>query len=342
MSNTITPVILAGGSGTRLWPLSRKDRAKQFLPLLSDKTMLAETLERVSGDLFDRPLLVGGESQAEMLGDYDATPILEPMARNTAPAIALAALALPRDATMLVMPSDHVIADRDAFMAAVAKALPLALQGWLVTFGIAATGPETGYGYIKSGEEVGDGLFDVEQFVEKPDRETAQSYLAEGGYHWNGGIFLFAAGAYLDALRDHAPEIAAATRKAVGDDGTIDVDAFSESPSISIDYAVMEKARKVAVVPVSMGWSDIGSWDALYDIADKDEAENARSAKTVAIESRDCLVRSDGPIVATVGVEDLIVVATGDAVLVMKRGDSQRVKDVTEALDKEADLKGLL
>ncbi|NNC73858.1 MAG: mannose-1-phosphate guanylyltransferase/mannose-6-phosphate isomerase, partial [Sphingomonadaceae bacterium] len=325
-------VILAGGSGTRLWPLSRQNRAKQFLPLLSDKTMLGETLDRVGGDLFGEPLLVGGVAQADMLGEYEATLILEPVARNTAAAIALAALSLPRDATMLVMPSDHVIADRDAFMAAIAKALPLALQGWLVTFGIEARGPETGYGYIKSGEEVGDRVFEVERFVEKPDRATAEGYLAEGGYHWNGGIFLFSAGAYLDALKTHAPEIAAAARKAMDDDGAVDADAFAESPSISIDYAVMEKARKVAVVPVSMGWSDIGSWDALYDISDKDDAGNAAPADAVTIDSANCLIRADGQTVAAIGVEDLIVVATGDAVLVMPRGDSQRVKEAVEAL----------
>lgn len=328
----ITPVILAGGSGTRLWPLSRSTRAKQFLPLLSERTMLGETIDRVTGDIFDRTLIVGGAEQAERLGDYDAELVLEPFARNTAPAIALAALSLPADATMLVMPSDHVITDREAFHRAVARALPLALQGWLVTFGIEPDFPETGYGYIKSGEEAGDGLYFVERFVEKPDLATAKAYLAEGGYHWNGGIFLFTAGAYLEALDQHAPDVATACRKAVAEEGGIDADAFAGSPAISIDYAVMEKAKKVAVVPVSMGWSDIGSWDALYDIADKDAAGNSASRDGIAIDTESCLIRSDGPIVATIGVENLIVVATQDAVLVMPRGDSQRVKEAVEAL----------
>ncbi|WP_299322696.1 mannose-1-phosphate guanylyltransferase/mannose-6-phosphate isomerase [Parasphingopyxis sp.] len=346
----ITPVILTGGSGTRLWPLSRKARAKQFLPLASERTMLEETIARATGDRFARPMLVGGAAQADMLRALggDARLMLEPMARNTAAAIALAALALAPDALMLVMPSDHVIADVPAFHAAIETAAELAAEGWLVTFGIAPDGPETGYGYILEGGAIGDGAFAVERFVEKPDRETAEQFLAAGGYHWNGGIFLFTARAYMAGLDAHAAEIAAAARAAMADVAADadsiepDAAAFGTAPSISIDYAVMEKAERVAVVPVSMGWSDLGSWDALHELLEKDAAGNALSGEVLAIDSANTLIRTDGPSVAAVGVNDLIVVATGDAVLILPRGESQRVKDVVEALKAGEDPNNLL
>lgn len=341
---SITPVILTGGSGTRLWPLSRAARPKQFLALTGESSMLEQTIARAGGARFGAPLLVGGAAQEDvlqLLAGSDAAIILEPEARNTAPAIALAALVLPPETPMLVMPSDQVIADVSAFEAAVEHAATLAARGWLVTFGIAPTGPETGYGYIQQGEALDEHGFRAARFVEKPDRETAQGFLHEGGYHWNGGIFLFTAGRFLDALETHAPDILAAARAAYQAghrDGAVHrpaAAAFAKAPATSIDYAVMEKAERVAVVPVSMGWSDVGSWDALHEISARDGSGNALSGDIVAIDTANSLVRSDGIKVTAVGVEDLIVVATKDAVLVMPRGESQRVKEIVERLKAE-------
>lgn len=338
---SITPVILTGGSGTRLWPLSRAARPKQFLKLTGDATLLEQTIARVAGPGFNDPLLVGGAAQEDMLqllAGSDASIILEPEARNTAPAIALAALVLPAKTPMLVMPSDHVIADVCAFEAAVGKAAALAADGWLVTFGITPTGPETGYGYIEQGEALGGQGFRAARFVEKPDRETAQGFLDDGGYHWNGGIFLFTAGRYLEALESDAPEILAAARAAYDAghrDGAVhrpDAAAFATAPGISIDYAVMEKDERVAIVPVSMGWSDVGSWDALHEISAQDENGNALAGDILSIDTARSLVRSDGIKVTTIGVDNLIIVATKDAVLVMPRGESQRVKEIVESL----------
>lgn len=344
----ITPVILSGGSGTRLWPLSRSGRPKQLLALTHDQTMLQLTAARTMGPRFLPPIIVASvphadeiEAQLTQAGAGLATLVLEPAARNTAPAIALAACEAEPDAILLVMPSDHVIQDIDAFHEAIERAVPMVEAGWLVTFGIAPTAPETGYGYICRGAEIAPGIARVERFVEKPDRATAESYLATGRYSWNGGIFLFTAGSYMDALEDHAPEMAAAARAAVADgrrEGRRlfpDAQAFGRSPSDSIDYAVMEKAERVAVVPVSMGWSDVGSWDALHELAPKDAANNAHHGEVVAIDVDNCLIRSEGPLVAAVGVRDLIVIATGDAVLIMPRGDSQQVKRAVDALKRD-------
>jgi len=344
MPNTpaIIPVILSGGSGTRLWPLSTAARPKQFLEFVPGGTMLAQTLARAPADSFGEPLVICNAAHAELVLSQCAgravNLILEPSARNTAPAIALAALSLPPEALMLVMPSDHVIADVGAFHRAIASAQELAQDGWLVTFGITPTGPETGYGYIRSGEELGSGLWRAEQFVEKPDAATAQTYLDEGCYNWNAGIFLFNAGAYIEALSKHAPEMLEASRRSLaaarreGASVHPEAEAFAACPSDSVDYAVMEKAERVAVVPVDMGWSDIGSWDALHDLLPKDDAGNVLVGDVTALGSSGCLVRTDGPAVAVTGVDNLIVIASADAVMILPRGQSQDVKTIVEAL----------
>ena len=342
----IVPVILSGGSGTRLWPLSRPERPKQLLALTADDTMLQLTARRVTGATFGAPIIVANDRHADQIeaqlaaaGIAPRALILEPVGRNTAPAIALAALAAGGgEDALLVMPSDHVIADLDAFHAAIARAMPLVAQGWLVTFGIDPDAPETGYGWIQRGEAIGEGVFRVRRFVEKPPLDAAEAMLAAGDHSWNGGIFLFRADLYLQALARHDPSILLAVEDAMtkaSHDGVLirpDAAAFASSPDDSIDYAVMEKAERVAVVPVSMGWSDVGSWDALHAISSRDDAGNTHSGEVVAIDTRNCLVRTDGPRVALVGVEDLIVVVSGDDVLIMPRGRSQEVKRVTAAL----------
>ena len=285
----IRPVILSGGSGTRLWPMSRPEKPKQLLALHAEETMLQLTARRAVGDGFAAPIVVANAAHADMIDDQlfscGSAPevvILEPAGRNTAPAIALAALAAGGgEEALLVMPSDHVIGDVDAFHAAIHTALPLVSDGWLVTFGITPDAPETGYGWMEVGDELAPGIHRVARFVEKPPLAAAQAMLAGGDHVWNGGIFLFRADMFLGALAAFAPDILAAAQDAMAAarrDGTRlfpDAHAFAASPSESIDYAVMERAERVAVVPVSMGWSDLGSWDALHAISDTDADGNA-------------------------------------------------------------------
>ncbi|NWK95296.1 mannose-1-phosphate guanylyltransferase/mannose-6-phosphate isomerase [Sphingobium lactosutens] len=343
---------MSGGSGTRLWPLSRPECPKQFIPLVTDRSMMQETLLRTLGVKNFEPALVvsnagHGELVREQVAALDHVPaavILEPMGRNTAPAIALAACwiaARDRDALMLVMPSDHVIADVPAFHAAIAAAVPAARDGRLVTFGIQPHYPETGYGYIAKGGPIdADGaVHAVAQFVEKPPRAQAEAYLAGGSHYWNGGIFLFSAGALLDQMERHAPEVAAAAARAMAEareeDGFIlpDSAAFGASPDVSIDVGVMEKTDRAAVVPVDMGWSDVGSWDALWSIRERDGDGNTTKGGSVSVDGAGNLIYVDGgPPVATIGLRDSVVVSTAKGVLVMPRDRSQDVKAVAEKM----------
>lgn len=346
----LTPLILSGGSGTRLWPVSRKNLPKQFLALAGKGSLFQQTIARTRQlPAVAAPIVVASEDHrflaAEQLleaGIEGATIILEPLARNTAPAIALGALqALQReaDAVLLVLPADHIIGDTQAFAAAVTDAMPMAEQGWLVTFGIRPDRAETGFGYIRRAEGISDHAFRVEQFVEKPNLETAQAYLADGGYDWNSGMFLFKASRYLEELGVQAPEMLAAVRQAHAGASTdldfvrIDREAFALVPDRSIDYAVMEKTRHAAVVPVSCAWSDIGSWSALWLTGDRDEHGNASEGDTLGIDTRNSLLRShDRHLLATVGVSDLIVVTTPDATLVAHRDAAQDVKKIVDEL----------
>jgi mannose-1-phosphate guanylyltransferase len=337
----IIPILLSGGGGTRLWPMSRPDRPKQFLALTGPQTMFQMTVDRVADRArFAAPMVVAGtghvdhiNTQLAEIGINDARLMVEPSARNTAPAIALAALACDPEALMLVMPSDHVIADNSAFQAAIDIAALLADAGWLITFGISPTGPETGYGYIQSGEQIAPGAHRVQRFVEKPDASRAAEMIAGGDHVWNGGIFLFRADAYLDALAQFAPEMLAACQSAIAKGTHIgnqihpDAAAFAASPSNSIDYAVMEKSEKVAVVPASMGWSDIGSWDALAEFN-----QGEQDTRIIEIDSTNNLIRTDGLRVHIVGASDLIIVASGNDLLIVPRGQSQEVKKIVEAL----------
>ncbi len=338
----ITPVILSGGEGTRLWPLSTPATPKQFLALTGEETMFQMTVRRVlDTERFNPPVIVAGAAHAETVetqlgavGIADATLLLEPCARNTAPAIALAALAQADPKTpLLVMPSDHVILDADAFAAATSALLPLVEEGWLATYGISPTGPETGYGYIRMGDKQASGVHQVRRFVEKPEAAHAAEMIASGDHVWNGGIFLFRADVYLGVMAVHAPDMLAAAQAAMATAQTEgnriypENDAFAACPSDSIDYAVMEKADRVAVAPVSMGWSDVGSWDALHDIRGKDDGGNTVIGETRLSDAKGNLVHADGIRVSIHGVDDLIVVANGKEVLILPRGTSQKVRD---------------
>ncbi len=350
----IYPVILSGGSGTRLWPMSRTLYPKQLLRLLGSDSLLQQTVRRVSDrDRFARPLLVANEEHrfiiAEQLREIGTAPralLLEPAGRNTAPAACVAALALVEsdpDPLMLLMPSDHIIEDAGAFAEAVDRAAAAARGGSLVTFGITPERPETGYGYIRRGDALRgiSGVFQIAEFVEKPGPEQAQAYLASGKHLWNGGIFLFPAQLLLNELERLRPDIVAACRQALAEaDRDADFvrlgkEAFAACATDSIDYAVMEHTQHAAVVPVAMGWSDVGSWDALWEISAKDPAGNSIAGNVVAEDTRNCYLRSEAGLLAAIGVEDLVVVVTGDAVMLAPRNRTQEVRQLVARLVRE-------
>lgn len=340
---TIYPVILCGGSGTRLWPRSRASRPKPFLPLIGERTLFEQTVARCpEAGGFAAPVIVTGAAHLDHVeaqaGTRDGTQIIvEPAARNTAAAIALAAFRLPEDAVMLVCPSDHHIGDPQAFGAAACAAAELAREGWLVSFGIEARTPETGFGYLKRGEAIGDAGFRTAQFVEKPDLKRASAFIEDGGYSWNGGIFAFRVGDYLSELRAHRPDIAKAVDDAVmrgkadGRRFHPDADLFARIEGESVDYAVMENTERAAMVAADMAWSDIGSWDALHAARASDEHGNSVTGDAELVDCRNVLVDSDGPRVSVIGLEDVIVVVDGNDVMITTRTGSQKVGKLSGA-----------
>ena len=373
---TLIPVIMSGGSGSRLWPQSRSLYPKQFLPLVNEHTMLQNTLSRLDGrldglDSVSAPMVIANEEhrflvaeQFRQMGRKASAIILEPVGRNTAPAVALAALKAQavseeKEPLLLVLAADHVINDVKAFHHAVEAALPAARDGKLVTFGIVPTHPETGYGYIKAGEELtGNGeeltagkltthnsslttIYSVEQFVEKPDLETAQTYLTSGDYYWNSGMFLFKASRYLEELKKFRPDILEACQKAMEvqnadlDFVRLDELAFKACPDESIDYAVMEKTTDAVVIPLDAGWSDVGSWSSLADISEKDEAGNSTLGDVLLHDTHNTYVRSEKKLIATVGVDDLVITESDDAILVAHKDRVQDVKKIVDRLKSE-------
>jgi len=349
--NAIVPVILSGGTGTRLWPASRESLPKQLLPLVSGRTMIVETALRAPPALgFAAPIVVCNEAHRFLVGEQlseagiaGARIVLEPEGRNSAPAIAAAALLVAETAPetpLWMMAADAVIGDVTALHAAVAKAAAAARLGHVVTFGMTPTAPETGYGYIEAGEAVVgcEGVRRVARFTEKPDAATAKAFLADGRHFWNSGMYVFTAATLIAELERHAPEVLAAVREAVARRRTdldfirLDRAAFAAAPSISLDYAVAERTDRAAVVPAALGWCDVGSWAALWELAAKDEQGNAAIGNVVVEASRGSYVRSDGPLVAVLGLEDAVVVATEDAVLAMPRARAQDVKRIVDRL----------
>ncbi len=344
----IIPVVMAGGSGSRLWPLSRELMPKQFLTLHGSHTMLQNTLGRLQGLTTAAPMLICNEDhrfiaaeQLRQIGQLNHNIILEPVGRNTAPAIALAALAATAngdDPLLLVLAADHVIQQDAEFRRVVEQATPLALAGKLVTFGIVPTHAETGYGYIRRGEPLADNSFAIAQFVEKPNKTTAEGYLASGDFYWNSGMFLFRASVYLAELSKNRPDILAACNTAMAatqadlDFIRVDKAAFAACPDDSIDYAVMEKTADGVVVALDAGWSDVGSWSSLWGVRSKDECGNATTGDVLSVNSHDNLVFAETGLVATVGLKDTIVVQTKDAVLVAAKDQVQDVKAIVQQL----------
>lgn len=337
---SIIPVILCGGSGTRLWPKSRAAKPKPFLPLVGKSTLFEATLARNAP--FAAPMVVTGKAhlahvEAQLGDNPDARIIVEPSARNTAAAIALAALRLPDEAVMLVCPSDHHIGDPQAFEVAARAAAGLAEQGWLVSFGIEAKTPETGFGYLKRGEAIGEAGYRVAKFVEKPDLASAQAFLAEGIYAWNGGIFAFRVKDFLDELETHRPAISVAVCTAIRDGRKQgrrffpEPEAFAKVVSESVDYAVMENTKRAAMVPADMAWSDIGNWEALHQARAQDADGNSVVGPAELVDCRNVLVESDGPRVSVIGLEGVIVVVDGDEVLVTSAAGAQKVGKLSGA-----------
>jgi len=353
---TFYPVILSGGSGSRLWPLSRSLYPKQLLPLSSERTMIQETALRAGSGRFAGPLIICNEAHrfivAEQMQEIGIKPlrlVLEPVGRNTAPAIAAAALILQSidpEAIMVVLPSDHVIGDQPGFLKSLELAGAAAAAGRLVTFGMKPTAPETGYGYIQRGTALTEGSFKVERFIEKPDLERARAMTAQPEFLWNSGMFVFKASVFLDEMKRLCPDILEAVTPAIGqavadiDFLRLDAKAFGRAPSASIDYAVMEHTERAAVVPSDFGWSDVGSWSALWDITGKTQAGNVEVGDVISVDCHDSYLRGDGVLVAGVGLKDVIVVATEDAVLVADRGHVQEVKKIVESLKEKKRTEG--
>jgi mannose-1-phosphate guanylyltransferase/mannose-6-phosphate isomerase len=348
--NLITPVILSGGAGSRLWPVSRHLRPKQFLKILSDQSLFSETINRVASDRFEDLFSICSEDHrflvAEEIRLNDAgigKIVCEPIARNTAPAIAAVATILANEAPsnlMLVLPSDHVIQDVDAFHQVVETAASVAEEGFLATFGIEPTSAETGYGYIEAGDPVASvgGSYAVKKFAEKPDQKTAEHYLKSGKHVWNSGMFLFSPTVFLEEITRLQPAIINAVKSSI-DQASVEgrfihlqEQSFSEAPSLSVDVAVMERTDRAVVVPVEMGWNDVGAWPALYEANSKDASGNVVTGDVLTHDTKNSYVSSDGVLVATVGVENLIVVATDDAVLVTSQTTAQEVRHIVEQL----------
>ncbi|WP_145588251.1 mannose-1-phosphate guanylyltransferase/mannose-6-phosphate isomerase [Yersinia aldovae] len=346
----LLPVIMAGGTGSRLWPMSRELYPKQFLKLHGAHSMLQTTVKRLDGvDVMD-PIVICNEDhrflvaeQLRQLNKLSHNIILEPVGRNTAPAIALAALkavANGNNPTMLVLAADHIISDISAFHDAIKKAIPLANEGRLVTFGIVPTGPVTGYGYIHRGKMLTDKnqSFEVERFVEKPDLTTAKEYVTSGEYYWNSGMFMFLAKQYLRELEEFRPDILEVCQQAINKSSsdsdfiTINKEIFETCPDESIDYAVMEKTTEAIVVALDAGWSDVGSWSALWEVSSKDEYGNAISGDSFLHDTKNCYINTDEKLIAAIGVENLVIVNTKDAVLVVDKSKVQDVKKIVEYL----------